>query len=262
MSAPRATAALATIATWNVNSIRVRHDRVVSWLETHPVDVLCLQETKATNSQFPTSAFEAMGYRVFLHGQKQFNGVALLVKGGADDVVCGLEGDDQARLIGASVGDTRVFTAYVPMGQAVGAEKYVYKLQWLARFRDLLAQELKTHPNVVLCGDFNVAPEPRDTHDPARWEGGILCSDQEREALAAVRALGFHDAFRAVRPSDIAFTWWDYRAQAFPKNHGLRIDHFYVTAPLLNRIVSVVVDREERGGEQPSDHAPVVLTLC
>ncbi|PKN32654.1 MAG: exodeoxyribonuclease III [Deltaproteobacteria bacterium HGW-Deltaproteobacteria-20] len=250
-----------TIATWNVNGIRARLDRVLDWISRNPVDVLCVQESKAPNDQFPAAPFEQIGYRLALHGQKSFNGVALIARQDMDDVVRGLEGDPQTRLIGATVGDVRVFSAYFPNGQAVGSDKYAYKLQWMADLRDLRARELEKPPRLVLCGDFNVAPEPRDTHDPEVWEGNILCSDREREALAALRGLGLHDAFRAVRPDDVAFTWWDYRALAFPKNHGLRIDHVYVTEPLLSRIASVTIDRDARKGKQASDHTPVVTTL-
>ncbi len=250
-----------TIATWNVNGIRARLDRVLEWLGRNPVDVLCIQESKAPDDQFPAAPFEQIGYRLSLHGQKSFNGVALISRHDMAHVVRGLEGDAQARLIGGTVGDVRVFSAYFPNGQAVGSDKYAYKLKWMADLRDLLARELEKCSRLVLCGDFNVAPEPRDTHDPNVWEGNILCSDQERAALASLRELGLHDAFRAVHPDDVAFTWWDYRALAFPKNHGLRIDHVYVTEALLGRIASVTIDRDARKGKQASDHTPVVAAL-
>ena len=250
-----------TIATWNVNGIRARIERVIDWLVRNPVDVLCVQESKAPNDQFPLAAFTSIGYQVFIHGQKAFNGVAIIAKRSVDDVVCGIEGDPQARLIGATVRGIRVFSAYFPNGQAVGSDKYVYKLQWMARLRGIIASEIQSYPNLVLCGDFNVAPEPRDTYDPNFWEGRITCSDKEREALAELRNLGLHDTFRTLHPNDIAFTWWDYRAASFSKNHGLRIDHLYVTTPLLQRLLSVNIDKLAREGKQTSDHAPVVMTL-
>ena len=247
-----------TIATWNVNGIRARLPRVLEWLRTHPVDVLCMQETKVQDAQFPSQGFEELGYRVTVHGQKSFNGVALLTKESVDDVVRGMEGDAQARLVGATVGGIRVFSVYVPNGQAVGSEKYRYKLEWMASLRDLMQREVAMHGEVVVCGDFNVAPEPRDTYDPSVWEGGILCSEAEREALSAVRGVGLHDVYRAVHPDGEGFTWWDYRAGAFARGWGIRLDHVYVTSSLLGRVGEVWVDVEARRGEGASDHAPVV----
>lgn len=252
-----------TIATWNVNGIRARLDRVLDWLSRTQVDVLCLQETKTPDDKFPTEDFESIDYSVAAHGQKSYNGVAVIARHDLEEVTVRIddEDDDQARLIAATVSGVRVFSAYFPNGQSVGSDKYAYKLRWMARLRDRLEQELAAGREVALLGDFNVAPEPRDTHDPDLWEGGILCSDQEREALARLRELGLHDALRAVRPDDVVYTWWDYRLLGFPKNRGLRIDHAYLTSSLVERLVSVEVDREARKGQQPSDHAPLVVTL-
>ncbi|MCL2823363.1 MAG: exodeoxyribonuclease III [Polyangiaceae bacterium] len=255
------------IASWNVNGIRARLDGLKAWLGQNPVDVLCVQETKASNDVFPVSVFEQMGYASIVHGQKSYNGVALLVKDSLlvdrvqADVVCGLAGDDQARLVGATIGGIRVFSAYFPNGQAVGADKYVYKLKWIEGVTELMAREVGNSKEVVLCGDFNIAPEPVDTHDPSIWEGKILCSDAERASLGGLRAVGFHDAYRLVHPSVTVYTWWDYRGMAFAKNHGLRIDHVCVTDALVPRVLSVDVDVRPRSWEQPSDHAPVVLGL-
>ena len=252
------------IATWNINGIKARLDRLVLWLQTHHPDVLCLQEIKTEDARFPAEPFASLGYELVTHGQKSYNGVAILslhpitsvTRGIPDDV-----DDPQARLIAVDTAGVRVMSAYFPNGQAVGADKYVYKLAWMARLRAHLEAERLHERPCVLCGDFNVAPDPRDTHDPSVWEGGILCSDAEREALSLIGALGFVDALRRLRPDDIVFTWWDYRALGFPKNHGLRIDHFYVSSTIATRLESVQVDREARKGQQPSDHAPVLMAL-
>lgn len=255
---------LRTLATWNINGVRARLDRVIAWLERTGVDVLCLQETKSPDDKFPHQAFEQAGYRVAAHGQKSYNGVAIVSRLRLEATQAALPGgedDTQARLIASTVAGVRVLSAYFPNGQAIGSEKYDYKLVWMARLRDHLAGVLERGQPVALCGDFNVAPEARDTHDPGLWEGSILCSEKEREALARLREIGLHDAFRALRPDDVQFTWWDYRALAFPKNHGLRIDHAYLTRDLVDRLESVDVDREARKGKQPSDHAPLVVTF-
>jgi exodeoxyribonuclease-3 len=250
-----------TVATWNVNGIRARLDRLMAWLERSQVDILCLQETKVQDEQFPFSSLEGLGYHIEVDGQKSFNGVAIFSRFPMKDVVKGLGDDPQKRLIGATIQDMRVYCAYFPNGQALDSDKFVYKMQWMGDLRGRLREELETYPQLLLLGDFNVAPEPRDTHDPERWEGGIHCSEQERTALAGIREVGLHDALRVDRPDDVVFTWWDYRTFAFPKNHGLRIDHIYVSEPLVGRVQGVEVDREERKGKQPSDHAPLMLRL-
>lgn len=253
-----------TIATWNINGIRARLDRLVAWLRSSQVDVLCLQETKTPDDKFPEQTFAELGYHLARHGQKSYNGVALVSKHEIGNVVIGLDDgneDDQARLISGDIAGVTVMSAYFPNGQAVGSEKYDYKLAWMARLRDRVAREIGANRQIALCGDFNVAPEPRDTYDPAVWEGKILCSDKERDALAEIRDAGLVDALRKARPDDIVFTWWDYRMLAFPKNKGLRIDHVYVTPALAGRVTAVRVDREARKGQQPSDHAPLIVEL-
>lgn len=251
-----------SIATWNVNGLRARLARVTAWLARQGPEVVCLQETKVPDEQFPREAIEACGYRVAYHGQKAFNGVAILSREPLEQVVVGLASEDpQCRLITATVGAMRVMCAYFPNGQALGTDKYEYKLRWMEQLRERLAQEVATHVEFVLCGDFNVAPEERDTHDPSYWEGNILCSPPERQALGKLRALGLSDALRHVHPTETVFTWWDYRALGFAKNRGLRIDHFYVSNAVRDRIATVEVDRDERKGAQPSDHAPLIMRL-
>ena len=251
-----------SIATWNVNGLRARLARVTAWLERQRPDVVCLQETKVADEQFPREAMEACGYRVAYHGQKAFNGVAILSREPLEQVVVGLAPEDpQCRLLAATVGSVRVMCAYFPNGQALGTDKYEYKLRWMEQLRERLVREVAAHVEFVLCGDFNVAPEERDTHDPSYWEGNILCSPPERQALGKLRALGLSDALRCVHPTETIFTWWDYRALGFAKNRGLRIDHIYVSDAVRDRIAAVDVDRDERKGAQPSDHAPLIMRL-
>jgi len=249
------------IATWNVNSIRKRLDRVIAWLGEHRPDVLCVQETKVEDHAFPRAELEAVGYQVLCHGQKTYNGVALLgreplcnpVKGFGDD------GDDgQARFLVAEVGKLRVGTVYVPNGQAVGTEKFRYKLDWLARWRRWLAVNADPAAPLVLCGDLNVAMEDRDVHDPTAWKDKVLCHPDERAALSEVCGWGLTDAFRLHNQEAGHFTWWDYRQLCFPKNLGLRIDFVLCSGPLADRCRSVTIDRSARKGKEPSDHAPVI----
>ena len=251
-----------SIATWNVNGIRARLERVTEWLLRNPVDLLCVQELKAQNEQFPENAFRSIGYEASVYGQKSFNGVALIHKLDVSGITCGgPKGFHDARLIGGNIENIRVYSAYFPNGQDVGTDKYEHKLKWMAALRDMLEDEIQVHPNLVLAGDINVAPEPKDTYDPSKWEGGIICSDKERHALANIREVGLHDTFRTLHPDETEFTWWDYRAGSFYKNHGLRIDHVYVSTPLLPTVSSIRVDRSARSAPQPSDHAPVVIVL-
>jgi len=252
------------IATWNVNSIRMRLERVLPWLEQHRPDVLCMQETKVEDELFPVEELARLGYRVVAHGQKTYNGVALVARQDIAEVARGLGdgGDDaQARLIAGNVRGVRVVSVYVPNGGTVGSDKYAFKLDWLRRLRAYLETRCDPGQPLVVAGDFNVAPEDRDVHDPTAWAGEILCSEPEREGLRQVAAWGLTDAFRRLHPEPGFFTWWDYRMLGFAKGRGLRIDHMYVTAPLLERCTDVAIDREARKGKQPSDHAPVVLTL-
>jgi exodeoxyribonuclease-3 len=252
------------LATWNVNSIRARQERVMGWLRERAPDVVCLQELKCKDEEFPDLEVRGLGYHVATHGQKTYNGVAILARAPLHDVTRGFgdDGDDsQSRCIAATVGGLRVVSVYVPNGQAVGTDKFAYKLAWLARLRAYVTRELARHPALVVCGDYNVAPDVLDVHDPVAWEGHIHFTLEERAALKAVVEVGLVDALRALRPTDQVFTWWDYRMLAFPKNHGLRIDHLLASPPVMARAKGCIVDREARKGKQPSDHAPVILEL-
>jgi exodeoxyribonuclease III len=252
------------LVTWNVNSIRQRQERLLALLARHDPDVVCLQETKVLDGDFPADALHAAGYRFATLGQKGYNGVAILAKSELGEVSAGFRdgGDDaQARFLAATVDGVRVISAYAPNGQSVGSEKYLYKLEWFARLRKCLERESDPAAPLAIVGDFNVAPADIDVHDPLVWEGQVLCSPAERAALAQVVDWGLVDAFRAKHPEKVAYTWWDYRMLGFPKNRGLRIDHVLVTRPLLSRLDDVAIDREERKGKGPSDHAPVIAVL-
>jgi exodeoxyribonuclease III len=251
------------IATWNVNSIRARHDRVLAWLDDRQPDVLCMQETKVVDGDFPAGELEERGYHCAIHGQKSYNGVAIVAREPLEDVRRGFDdgGDDDCRLIAATVGGLRVLSAYVPNGQAVGSDKYRYKLEWLARLRAHLERAHDPAEPLALVGDFNVAPDDRDVYDPALFEGRILCSEPERRALAAVVSWGLSDALRLHHPDPGLYSWWDYRQLGFAKNRGLRIDHIYLTAPLAALCTAAHVDRDARKGKLPSDHAPVLAEI-
>jgi exodeoxyribonuclease-3 len=249
------------IASWNVNSIRKRLDRVIPWLADHRPDVLCVQETKVEDDAFPRAEIEAAGYQVLCHGQKTYNGVALLTREPARDPVRGFgDGvqDDQARFLVASVGQVKVGTVYVPNGQAVGSEKFRYKLDWLGRWRKWLDGHADRDAELALCGDLNVAPDDRDVYDPEAWKDQVLCHPDERAALAEVCRWGLVDTFRQHHPEPGVYSWWDYRQLGFPKNHGLRIDMILCSGALASRSTGVTIDREARKGKNPSDHAPVI----
>jgi exodeoxyribonuclease III len=251
------------IATWNVNSLKVRLPQVLDWLAAQQPDVLCLQETKLEDRAFPLAEIEAAGYRALHHGQKTYNGVAILSRAEGSDVVRGIAGldDAQARVIAATFGDLRIVSAYIPNGQAVGSDKYEYKLRWLAALTAWLAEELTKHPRLALLGDYNIAPEDRDVHDPDAWRGLVLCSEPERAAFRALTGLGLKDAFRLFEQPEKIFSWWDYRMLAHQRNHGLRIDHILLSAPLAGNCTACTVDRAPRRLERPSDHAPVIAEL-
>ncbi len=257
-----------TLATWNVNSLKVRLPHLLTWLGTRPVDIVCLQETKLTDDNFPRQELLDSGYRSYCTGQKTYNGVAILVRsatvGEAQTVVTSLPqfDDEQKRIIAVAVDGLRIVCAYFPNGQAVGSEKYAYKLQWLAALTKWLRQELAQHERLALLGDFNIAPEARDVHDPALWEGQILCSEPEREAFRALLSLGMRDAFRLFDQPERSFTWWDYRDLSFRRKLGLRIDHILLSPALANVCERCEIDVELRRLERPSDHAPVVATLA
>ena len=248
------------IATWNVNSVGVRLPQVLDWLAANQPDVLCLQETKLTDDKFTHAEFKEAGYESQWFGQKTYNGVALLSKTPATDVSRNIFGfdDEQARVIAGTVGDVRVIGAYFPNGQEPGSEKFAYKMKWLAALREWVRGELGKHQKLALLGDFNIAPDDRDVHDPAAWAGQVLCSEPERAALAAVLALGFHDSFRLFEQPAATFSWWDYRAAGFRRNLGLRIDLILASRALAPLCRESVVDVVPRRSERPSDHAPVV----
>lgn len=276
------------IATWNVNSIRARLDRVLAWLESRRPDIVCLQETKVVDDDFPTAELRQAGYEAAIFGQRTYNGVAILTRQvpqpqSADlvpsdltvprlaDLVRGFRdgGDDsQCRFMMATVatgaGPVRVASVYVPNGGAVGTDKFAYKLDWLRRWRRWLHDNAASGTPVLLCGDFNIAPEDRDVCDPVAWAGQVLCHPDERAALAEIRGCGpgFADLFRHLNPDSTAFSWWDYRQLAFPRNQGLRIDHIYASPSLVDRCQSVLIDRETRKGKLPSDHAPVIAEFA
>ncbi len=248
------------LASWNVNSLKVRLPQVLQWLEHAQPDILGLQETKLTDENFPADAIREAGYEVVYAGQKTYNGVAVVARTTPCDVVTDIPGlqDPQRRVLAATVGETRFVNLYVPNGKAVGDEKYHYKLDWLARLRDWLAAELERHPHLAVVGDFNIAPEDRDVHDPEEWHEKILCSTPEREALQALVALGLSDSFRRFDQPEKTFSWWDYRMNNFRRNRGLRIDLLLTSPALTEKLTASYVDREPRTWERPSDHAPVV----
>lgn len=249
------------LATWNVNSLKVRLPHVLDWLATNQPDVLCLQETKLEDAHFPVAELTAAGYRSIFSGQKAYNGVALLSKTGGVDVVSAIPGfaDEQKRVLAATYGDMRVICAYFPNGQSVDSDKYQYKLGWLQALTDWLREELQQYPKLALLGDYNIAPEDRDVHDPAAWEGNVLVSPKERAAFTELTGLGLQDAFRLFEQAENSFTWWDYRMAAFRRNLGLRIDHILLSPPLAQTCQACWIDKAPRRLERPSDHAPVVV---
>ena len=251
------------LAAWNVNSLKVRLPQLLEWLASSQPDVVCLQETKLEDHNFPHAEIEAAGYQVVFSGQKTYNGVALLTRDTPTDVVFGNPHfpDPQKRLIAATVRGVRVICAYVPNGQAVGSDKYAYKLAWLDALARWLEEQLRANPQLVLAGDFNIAPEDRDVHNPTAWAGQILCSDAERAAFQRLVGLGLRDSFRLFEQAEKSFSWWDYRMLGFQKNHGLRIDHILLSEPLAARCTAAGIDRAMRKLERPSDHAPVSATL-
>src|SRR5688500_438712 len=249
------------IATWNVNSILVRMPNVMRWLDDVTPDVLCMQETKITDDKYPTLDCKARGYHCQLAAQPPDNGVAILTRDTCDTRHRGYPGDDesaQSRLIATNVNGIEIVNVYIPNGQAVGSEKYAFKLSWMERLREFFDANYDPSKPVLLCGDFNVAPEDRDVHDVRLWQGRIMFSEQERATLQHIKDWGFTDAFRLHTEDGGKFTWWDYRAGMFRRNMGLRIDHVWITEPLVSRSVRTWIDREPRTWEKPSDHAPVL----
>jgi exodeoxyribonuclease-3 len=251
------------IATWNVNSLAVRLPQLLDWLALHQPDAVCLQETKLTDDKFPHAEIEAAGYRSQWFGQKTYNGVALLSKSPALDIVRNIPGHDdaQARVIGGTVDGVRIIGVYVPNGQSVESEKFPYKLAWLTQLKRWIAEECALHPKLALMGDYNVAPDDRDVHDPVAWAGQVLCTPEERAHFNALLDVGLFDSFRLFDQPPKLYSWWDYRMLAFRKNQGLRIDHILVSAALKPLVKSCVIDKPTRKNERPSDHAPVIAEL-
>jgi exodeoxyribonuclease-3 len=253
------------IATWNINSIAVRLPQVLEWLAAQRPEVLCLQETKCADERFPAAAFREAGYAVETFGQPAYNGVAILSLAGCRDLQRGFphdEADAPRRLIAATVGPLRVVNVYIPNGAFAGSDKYQYKLEWLARLRRYLDEQCDPQQPLVLCGDFNIAPEERDVHDPQFWEGRVLFSQPERMALKVIQDWGLVDLFRLHHPEPGFYSWWDYRASAFRRNHGLRIDHLWASAPLAPQCIGAWIDKAPRARARPSDHAPVVAEFA
>jgi exodeoxyribonuclease-3 len=252
-----------SIVTWNVNSLRVRGEQLLDWLRLQSPDVVALQETKTQDPDFPHQQFAAAGYHSVFSGQKTYNGVALLSRHPVTDVVRDIPGfDDPARrVLAATVGDFRVVNLYVPNGQAPGSEKFAYKLRWLAALAQWLKAEAAGHAGLVVLGDFNIAPEDRDVHDPAAWIGCVHVSPEERAALANILEPDLVDAFRQFEQPGKSFSWWDYRQGAFRRNNGLRIDLILVHRSLLPRLKACRIDVEPRRAERASDHTPVIASF-
>jgi exodeoxyribonuclease-3 len=251
------------IATWNINSLGVRLPQVLQWLDTARPDVLALQELKLSDDKFPSAELQEAGYHAVFHGQKTYNGVALLSREPVQAVLKNIPGfdDEHARVITATLAGVRLVGGYFPNGQAPGSDKFAYKMRWLDALRGWLAAELQQHPSLVLMGDFNIAPEDADVCDPVAWAGQIHCTDEERAHFRGLLALGLHDAFRLFEQPPRSYSWWDYRMLAFRKNQGLRIDHILVSDALKPRVRSCSIDRLPRKNERPSDHAPVMIEL-
>ena len=251
------------LATWNVNSLKVRLPQLLDWLPVAQPDVMCLQELKQEDAKFPRAEIEAAGYRAIFSGQKTYNGVAILARAEPVDTVTGIPGfaDEQKRVLAVTIDGVRVVCLYAPNGQAVGSDKYEYKLRWYAALREWLKDEILRHPELAVLGDLNVAPEDRDVHDPKAWEGQVLVSEPERVALRALVDLGLKDSFRLFEQPEKSFTWWDYRMLGFRRNAGLRIDHILLSPALAARCVSCTIDKAPRKLERPSDHTPVLCEL-
>ncbi len=255
------------ITTWNVNSLTARHDRAQAWLAANQSDVLCLQELKLETHKFPLDTFDALGYRAAVSGQKTYNGVAILAKKALPeftDVMTGVPGydDEQRRAIAVTIGDVRVINLYVVNGQSVESEKFQYKLRWLDAVSAWLATERAKYPKLVVVGDFNIAPTDADVHDPVLWFGQVLCTDQERAVFNHWLGLDLVDCFRKFDQPAKTFSRWDYRMLGFPKNNGMRIDHVLASPAMADTCTNCVIDRNERKGEKPSDHAPVTATFA
>lgn len=255
------------IATWNVNSLRVRLPQVLEFIERVKPDILALQETKTPDADFPIAEINQAGYQVIYSGQRTYNGVAILIK---KELIKNSEiknsifdipdlDDPQRRVLGITLGDLRILNLYIPNGESIDSEKYQYKLAWLEKLYAWVKQEIKEHPNLILLGDFNIAPEDQDVHDPTEWTNSVLCDKQVRTALQKLLALGLVDCFRLQTQPANRFSWWDYRMNAFKRNRGLRIDHIFATTALITTCVRCDIDTLPRASERPSDHAPVTV---
>jgi len=252
------------LASWNVNSLTVRLDQVLQWLDTSGVDVLALQETKVVDERFPEQVFREKGFHVVFSGQKTYNGVAIVSRYPIDEVVTDITGftDPQRRILAVTVAGIRLVDLYVPNGAAIGTDKYEYKMMWLQKVTGFIEEQLACYPKMAVVGDFNIAPEDRDVHSPEEWEGCVLVSPKEREALAQLMDLGFKDSFRKFTEDATHYSWWDYRAAGFRRNRGLRIDHILLSERLNAQCLESGIDVEPRRSERPSDHAPVWATLA
>jgi exodeoxyribonuclease III len=251
------------LATWNVNSLKVRLPHLLEWLAREQPDAVCLQETKTEDANFPADALRQAGYQIVFAGQKTYNGVAILSRAQPTDIVSAIPDfeDEQKRLLAANVDGVRVVCVYVPNGESVESDKYRYKLSWLEALRAWLALEVRAHARLVLLGDYNIAPEERDVHDPKLWEGKVLFSEPERTAFRSLQELGLKDSFRLLEQPEKSYSWWDYRMNAFKRNLGLRIDHILVSDALAGSVKASSIDKAMRALERPSDHAPVVTEL-
>lgn len=248
------------IATWNVNSLRVRLPHVQAWLADVKPDVLAIQEIKCIDEDFPATIFQEMGYHAVCSGQKAYNGVCILSRLPAENIVKDIPEleDPQRRVLGVTINDVRILNLYVPNGESVNSEKYLYKLNWLKHLHSYLQHELKTHSKLIVLGDFNIAPAEIDVHDPHEWEGSVLFSKPERDALQAILKTGLMDCFRVLHPEEKQYSWWDYRLNSFKRDRGLRIDHILANDAFAHECIQCHIDKAPRALERPSDHAPVV----
>jgi exodeoxyribonuclease III len=252
------------LATWNINSLNVRLPHVLDWLARHQPDILCLQETKLEDAKFPAAALREAGYESVYRGQRTYNGIAILSRTPAQRVTSGIPGleDTQQRVLSATIAGVRVICVYVPNGENIDSPKFQYKMSWLAALQAWLEDELAQHPRLAVAGDYNIAPEERDVHDPALWAGRIHFTEPERKALHGIFSIGLNDAFRLFDQPERSYTWWDYRLLAFRRKWGLRIDHILLSPELVPLCTSCTIDIEPRRLERPSDHAPVIAELA
>ncbi|WP_058523123.1 exodeoxyribonuclease III [Legionella birminghamensis] len=251
------------LASWNVNSLKIRLEQVIDWIQKNEVDILALQETKLLDDNFPANLFREMGYHVVFSGQKSYNGVAVISRSAPQEIVTDIPdlADPQRRILAMTFEGIRFINLYIPNGSTVGSDKYQYKLNWLAKMNAYIEEQLKQYPKLVVLGDFNIAPEDRDVHDPLEWVGGVMVSPEERLAFTNMLSLGLKDSFRLFPENEIEFTWWDYRAASFRRNRGLRIDHILLSHELVSCCLASRIDKEARGAERPSDHAPIWVEL-